>query len=317
MEHFPFFPTPLTRHAVLSALLGVTLFIKQDDWFAYPGGGSKARKARYIFWAARERGHDAVVTAGGLHSNHLRVSALMAAELGWKSILIVHAEKPAQEHAAGNLKLARLAGAQVRFVPMTGVAAAMDQAMADLQAQGRRPYYLWGGGHCLEGTYAYYGAVKEVRQQLADGETVDEIIVASGTGTTQAGIEVGCRECFPGARVRGISIARDEERGRGVIETSMRELYGYLRQDPPPQAPVFDVRFRGGGYEAVYPELLETIRWAARRAGLILDPTYTGKAFHALRRYIAEGAIARGAAVLFWHTGGILNLLASRELEGI
>jgi 1-aminocyclopropane-1-carboxylate deaminase/D-cysteine desulfhydrase-like pyridoxal-dependent ACC family enzyme len=44
---------------------------------------------------------------------------------------------------------------------------------------------------------------------------------------------------------------------------------------------------------------------------LILDPTYTGKAFCALLDLVEEGEIAQGAKVLFWHTGGLMNLLAS------
>ena len=32
-----------------------------------------------------------------------------------------------------------------------------------------------------------------------------------------------------------------------------------------------------------YPKLIDTIKWAAKTEGLILDPTYTEKAFHALK----------------------------------
>lgn len=69
-------------------------------------------------------------------------------------------------------------------------------------------------------------------------------------------------------------------------------------------------RWVGGGYEQVYPELLETLRWAAQR-GLILDPTYSGKAFQGLVSLVREGVIEAGVRVVFWHTGGLINLLAS------
>ncbi|MDI6817697.1 MAG: D-cysteine desulfhydrase family protein, partial [Actinomycetota bacterium] len=57
--------------------------------------------------------------------------------------------------------------------------------------------------------------------------------------------------------------------------------------------------------------VLAAIKTAAQSEGLILDPTYTGKAFVALLDLVDNGEIETGARVLFWHTGGLLNLLAS------
>jgi 1-aminocyclopropane-1-carboxylate deaminase/D-cysteine desulfhydrase-like pyridoxal-dependent ACC family enzyme len=48
----------------------------------------------------------------------------------------------------------------------------------------------------------------------------------------------------------------------------------------------------------------------ARRAGLVLDPVYTGKALYGLAKAIERGEIAKGARVLFLHTGGLPGLLA-------
>lgn len=45
-----------------------------------------------------------------------------------------------------------------------------------------------------------------------------------------------------------------------------------------------------------------------------MDPTYTGKAFYALVNYVRDGIIPRGSNVIFWHTGGLLNLVASKAL---
>jgi len=49
---------------------------------------------------------------------------------------------------------------------------------------------------------------------------------------------------------------------------------------------------------------------AGRTEGLILDPVYTGKAFRALGDLIREGSIDRRARVVFWHTGGLPNILS-------
>jgi len=306
--------TPLIFYKRISKLMKIQLYVKRDDLYPLTGGGNKARKMQYIFNNARFKGSNAIVTAGGIQSNHVRVAALMAAANGWPSIMIIHAEKPKQDTLRGNLKLTALTGAELRFVEMKDVAAAMDDAMDDLFQKGRTPFYIWGGGHCVEGSYAYYQAVKELKEQFGENKP-DYILVASGTGTTQAGIEIGTRHFFPECQVIGVSIARKNERGGEVILTSMRELDDYLNNPVSlPDNIHFDDSYIGNGYETTYPELIETIRWAARTEGLILDPTYTGKAFHALRQYVQNGIIPQGAKVLFWHTGGLLNLMASESI---
>jgi 1-aminocyclopropane-1-carboxylate deaminase/D-cysteine desulfhydrase-like pyridoxal-dependent ACC family enzyme len=63
-----------------------------------------------------------------------------------------------------------------------------------------------------------------------------------------------------------------------------------------------------------YPKLIDTIKWAAKTEGLILDPTYTEKAFHALKMYANNGIIKPNSNVVFWHTGGLLNLMATHQI---
>ncbi len=48
----------------------------------------------------------------------------------------------------------------------------------------------------------------------------------------------------------------------------------------------------------------ETQLEVTRLTGLVLDPTYTGKAIHGLRVDIAAGRFGPGDHVVFWHTGG-------------
>ena len=115
-------------------------------------------------------------------------------------------------------------------------------------------------------------------------------------------------------RVMGVSVARARQRGVVVVEEACAELRDHFGASHTPRPAEFWDRWVGGGYEHVYPELLETIRWSALR-GLILDPTYTGKAFHGLVSLVREGVVATGARVVFWHTGGLINLLSSPERE--
>lgn len=305
--HFPFSPTPVRAYPALSKALGVRLRVKHDDLFQDCGGGNKARKLQYIVKAALDAGHDAIVTTGGGQSNHVRATALMSARLGLRAIMVVQAVTPPR---GGNLKLARLSGAELRFVKAEDTAAAMDAAMADLKKEGRNPYYLRGGGHCLEGAFAYHEAVAELRRETPP----DFIVLASGTGATQAGLISGCRAFLPKTTVLGVSVARSNEKGSRAIGESLAELSLHMGSKDAAPPIRFDDSFMGEGYESAGPELLETIRWAALTEGLILDPTYTGKAFRGLREYAKNGTLPVDSDVLFWHTGGLLNLMASEAL---
>lgn len=304
--------TPIKFIKNINKNLGINICVKHDDLYPLPGGGSKARKLNYILNEDIRKNYDAIVTAGSNQSNHLRATALWAAKLGWKLICVIHDDEP--DIYEGNLKIVKLTGAELRFVQKTEVKDAMDKAMVDLSYEGYKPFYIWGGGHCVEGALAYYEAVKELKEQLM-GVKPDFLFVPSGTGTTQAGIEIGVRQFLPGCKVIGISVARDKQRGKEAILESMNTLNNYLGKPINMPGDIeFDDSWIGSGYEATYPELIETIKWAAKTEGLILDPTYTGKAFHALKMYVKNEVIKPKSDVVFWHTGGLLNLIATNQI---
>lgn len=304
--------TPLISLKRLSQKLKINLSVKQDDLFQLPGGGNKARKLHYILNSKILGSFNAIVTAGENQSNHLRATALFASKLGWKLICVIHSKEP--KTYEGNLKITQLTGAELRFVKKKEVKETMDIAMNDLKKSGYQPLYIWGGGHCVEGSLAYFEAVKELKEQTINYQP-DFIVVASGTGTTQAGLEVGVRYFMPNCKVLGVSIARDKQKGKSEIIKSIAELVDFVNKPVTiPSDIFFDDSWAKGGYESVYPELLETISYAAKTEGLILDPTYTGKAFHALVNYVKNGTIPTGSNVVFWHTGGLLNLLASKDI---
>jgi 1-aminocyclopropane-1-carboxylate deaminase/D-cysteine desulfhydrase-like pyridoxal-dependent ACC family enzyme len=159
---------------------------------------------------------------------------------------------------------------------------------------------------------AYVEAVEELQRQCQqDGWRPGWIILASGTGTTQAGLVVGIERLGWATQVVGISVARPNPRGGEVVTKACEEV----AQDLGLRVGSWSVDFRddwiGEGYEKADGSVLSTIRLAAQEDALILDPTYTGKAFCALLDLVDEGEIAEGAKVLFWHTGGLMNLLAS------
>jgi 1-aminocyclopropane-1-carboxylate deaminase/D-cysteine desulfhydrase-like pyridoxal-dependent ACC family enzyme len=83
------------------------------------------------------------------------------------------------------------------------------------------------------------------------------------------------------------------------------EVYGVaVAFDDAVAALAMDDGFVGGGYGINDNAELTDLLAIARSDGLILDATYTLKAFRGLLARVRGGAIETGARVLFIHTGG-------------
>jgi 1-aminocyclopropane-1-carboxylate deaminase/D-cysteine desulfhydrase-like pyridoxal-dependent ACC family enzyme len=302
-------PTPLEPLNRLSDELKIDLKVKRDDLYPFAGGGNKARKIVRILTDAESSGANALVTAGAGNSNHVRVTAVAGARLGWKVRAVIHDSDGSE---TPNLKLARLAGAELLFVKKADVATAMDQAMRELNQSGYKPYYIWGGGHTLQGMIAYVDAVSELETQ-SKGWIPDFVIVASGTGGTQAGLHAGFAKSYPGTNVIGVSIARSGSRGIDELKKSLKAIKDHFKYPLKFGQPIFFERWNGGGYEKSVNGVADVIKKCAQIEGLMLDPVYTGKAMKALIDLCDESFIHEGAKVLFWHTGGLMNVLHTKS----
>lgn len=302
--------SPVENLPRLGSRFGIDLRVKRDDLLPLSGGGNKVRKGLRIVAEAEAAHTTALVTTGGLQSNHARVTALLAAARGWRCSLVLHGAPGALDDPKGNLLLMRLAGAEITICDPEEISGHLEAAMERLRDAGERPYLVPGGGHCLAGALAYTEAITEVQAQL-DGWIPDWIVHASGTGATQAGILAGCARAGWDSRVLGVSVARRNPRGREVVAAMCAELDAHFGSAATSLRVDFRDGWVGAGYEQADESVLRTIRHAAREEGLLLDPTYTGKAFTALTDLVESGEIAPGSRVLFWHTGGLPNLLAS------
>ncbi|WP_292847853.1 1-aminocyclopropane-1-carboxylate deaminase/D-cysteine desulfhydrase [Nostoc sp. NMS8] len=310
--------SPLQRLFLIGQHLNIDLRTMRDDLFPMTGGGNKARKIIKILQSAENQGCNALVTTGGIQSNHGRVTALAAAQRGWRCKLILHGDKKEVANPKGNLLLILLAGAEIEIVQPDEIASAMQSAMDAFRSQGLTPCEIPGGGHSVTGAMAFVEAVDELKEQCQpDGWQADWVILASGTGTTQAGLIVGLERLGWQTKVLGISVARHNPRGKDIVEESCRELRSHLGL--PSRTETIDFRddWVGEGYEQAGTTVLSAISTAAAMEGLILDPTYTGKAFAALLDLVHTGEIAKNSKVLFWHTGGLLNIMASNYFSGI
>lgn len=284
--------------------------IIREDEYPVMGGGIKARKSVAYQAYLCEHGYNAVVTCGGTHSNHNRAVALMAMACGWKCHLVYHGNKKEYEKGRGNAGLTMMSGAEVEFVKVNGISAAMDAAMSRFSSIGLKPYYIHGGGHDLPGGTAFVDAVKELKRQCDEtGYKPDYIFHATGTGSTQAGIAVGLDLVgWSDVKLIGISVARTEERGkRVVVEFANMLARHYSIEKDYSKSIVFDDNYVGRGYDKGNKQIAAFARKVRRETGLMVDTTYSGKAMYGMMDYIKNNKVKGN--VLFWLTGGPLNAI--------
>lgn len=208
-----------------------------------------------------------------------------------------------------NSRMMEMFGAEICTVPVDGVHDAIETKLAELGDAGRKPYFIAGGGHGNLGTQAYVECYEEIRDyERKEKIHFDYIFLASGTGTTQAGLVCGQLIHKDDRKIVGISIARKNPRGRTVVVDSVREYMEYkgimVGKEETEAAVVFIDKYTGGGYGKDSPEIKDTVKEVLICHGIPLDATYTGKAFHGMKEYIRSRSVS-GKSILFIHTGGM------------
>jgi 1-aminocyclopropane-1-carboxylate deaminase/D-cysteine desulfhydrase-like pyridoxal-dependent ACC family enzyme len=187
-------PTPLLRAERLERALGAPpVYLKRDDLTGFALAGNKARQLELLVGEAAARGCDSLVTGGGPGSNFCQAAAAAARVAGLRCVLVLYGTEPSPSPT--NLALARAFGAEVRFTgrpERESVDPALAAAAAELTAGGRRPYLVPRGGATAVGAAGYALAVAELAAQLeAERVTPELVLVATGSGGTQAGLVAG------------------------------------------------------------------------------------------------------------------------------
>ena len=308
-------PTPVEQMSALSAVLGggPRLFVKRDDTLGFAFGGNKVRKLSLLGAKAQADGCDTLITAGGLQSNHARVTAATAAKLGMDAVLVVNTDggrPPAQ--ASANALLDKLLGAQVIYVDTReGRVGAMRETAERLTAAGRKVFEIPIGGSTPLGSLAYLHAVLELLEQMP---APDVIVHATSSGGTQAGLVAACRLLGLSTRVIGIAADGPTQQIQAQIRTNIDGIAELLKLGADAVkrgTPIeIDDRFLGSGYAVPTEGAQEAIQLAARTEAIFLDPVYTGKAMAGLIAYVRQQRLTSKQNVLFWHTGGQVGLFA-------
>jgi D-cysteine desulfhydrase len=303
-------PTPLVRARRLEAWLDAPpIYVKRDDLTGFAGAGHKARPLEFLVGAALAGGCDVLVTGGGPGSNFCAAAAAAASAAGIGSELVLYGDEPARHHP--NLALALACGAKVRYTgdpDRSRVDAAVVEVAAELEAAGRRPYPVPRGGAIAVGTVGMVAGAEELAGQLDEVSVEPEaVVIASGSGTTCAGLALGSRLAGRRWRVIGASVSRPVDRASDEIEALAGRCASLLGVASGPFE-LIDARGPGFGTASEAGERAAAL--ALKTEGLLLDPVYTAKAFAVVLDLVQAGA---SGPIVFWHTGGLLAAAAHLE----
>lgn len=274
------------------------IYIMRDDLIGFSFGGNKVRIAWELLQDMEEKGGDCMIAYGSSRSNMCRALANLCRQSGYPCYVLTPEEDMVAE-GTFNSHLVELLGAQIRVCRKSNVAEAVEILMAELASRGYHPYYMFGDcfgkGNEEAAARAYKRVYRNIlRYEKDSGIEFSHIFLASGTGMTQGGLVAG-QQCYGGNKdIVGISVARPRDRGRA-------EVARFAGTDE--EKVHFEDGYICGGYGRYDASVEAVIRYMMEIHGIPLDPTYTGKAFTGMLKWMKRQEIL--TPVLFLHTGGL------------
>ncbi|WP_413662276.1 D-cysteine desulfhydrase family protein [Microbulbifer sp. CNSA002] len=315
-------PTPLQSLDRISDLYslpygGPRIWIKRDDLTESGMSGNKLRKLEFVAAEARAQGAQVLITCGGVQSNHCRTTALVGARLGFKVQLILRGKRTANPD--GNLLLDELAGAEIAvYSPeeySRNLQGLFDSWAAEYLSRGQKSFCIPTGASDGLGIWGYISASQELLADCADrGFSPDHILCATGSGGTQAGLTLGCHLLEAGVKVTGFAVCDSAN----YFQVKVREdISQWMAQsgvslDLESLKILVNADYKGPAYGVAEPEVYQTIKELACLEGILLDPVYTGKAFHGLLQELKKGNYRGSDNLVFIHTGGQFGLFPHR-----
>lgn len=269
---------------------GVELLVKRLDLVHPYVSGNKWYKLKYNLAAARQLGHQTLLTFGGAFSNHVYATAAAGRLFGFRTIGLIRGEahlplNPVLQFAAG-------CGMQLHYIDrQTYQQKHTDPFIQQLTAQ-FGPFYLLpeGGSNAL--------AVQGCAEILADlPAPVDYVCCACGTGSTLAGLLAGADANHLGqAQFLGFPVLK----GGDFLASAIADLVG-----KPVERLTLLTQYHFGGYAKTKPALQAFIAQFMAQHPIPLEPVYTGKLFYGVYDLLQQGYFFNGAKVLVVHSGGI------------
>lgn len=267
----------------------IEVFVKREDLNHHLISGNKLRKLKYNLEAAKEAGHETLLTFGGAFSNHIYATAAAGKEYGFKTIGIIRGEE--HEPLNPTLSFAKEQGMQLHYLDRTRYRLKNSGIVLNDLKNRFGSYYLIpeGGTNDL--------AIKGCLELLSDDEKqFSHYCLSVGTGGTIAGL---IQSLAGKGQIVGFSALKGE-----FLEVEINSLF---RQFDYPEFDNWSVNqdYHFGGYAKVTEELIDFIKTMEADYELPLEPIYTAKALFGILDMVENGKFEKANKILFIHTGGL------------
>ena len=294
------------------------LWIKRDDLTSTTYGGNKVRKLEFLLGEALASGRRSVITFGAYGSNHALATAVHATALGLEPHAVLSPQAPGP-FAARTLRAHAGVGTHLHAVEgWDGMRVAVDLRRVLTERDGVAPAIIPMGGTSPLGALGYVNAALELLEQwplragragaAASPLAPDVAYVAGGTLGTAIGLAVGFAAAGAQTRTVAIRVTPDEVATDAIAEQLATDTINLLAHldDGFPRLGFGDLNFElrhdwfEPGYGVVTPETSAAVSHA-QDGGVMLETTYTGKAFAALVADARSGRLEE-QSVVFWDT---------------
>lgn len=312
------YPTPIDEMINLSHTLSykkdaLRLLIKRDDCTGLAFGGNKVRQLEFYLGDAVANGADTILITGAVQSNFVRLAAAAARKAGMQCHIQLEERvdnpSPLYKHS-GNVLLDKLLGATLHSFPKgedeQGADRRLEEIAQALRADNKKPYIIHlNPKYPPLGALGYVVAAREIAAQMTESHLlIDEIVVASGSGATHAGLLFGLRALGSSIPVKGICVRRTKNLQHQRIINHCQAIADLLQMDNPvsdDDVEASDAQL-APGYGQLNDSVFEAMQLSAHHEGLILDPVYTGRSMAGFIQRAREANQQK--TLLFIHTGG-------------
>jgi len=308
------FPTPVRP---LRRLGNGILWIKRDDLSSAVYGGNKIRKLEYILAEVKKRKAGHVITFGGIGTNHGLATAIFCNQLGIACTLLLFWQ-PVTAHVQQNLRLFKKYDANLCYQKSLWNNIFGYYLSERIKHPGA--YFLFAGGSNVSGTIGYIDAAYELAEQIKQKEFSEPaaIICPVGSGGTLSGLSLGVqlaglRTEVIGVRVSASHLGPFQACTPGTVKKLMLKTYRHLKKicrnlpDIELKIPQILQDYFGEGYGFPTRKGQGACQLAKDVEDIILDPTYTAKAFAAALDYCRDRS--KGSKpILYWHTYNSVDL---------
>ncbi len=283
---------------------GHRIFMYRDDPEDFGFGGNKVRFFEYLIPEILKEKPDVLVTSGSMYSNHIRVTAQVAAHLNIPCKLFL-TEEELPDSLFGNTALARSYGAELQCVGHFAALLKISEQVKLLEESGKKVFLVPNGGHTPGAVRAYAQVINETLEELERSKIYPKTIyLPCASGTTQAGILCGAAKCkLP--PVTSFAVANTPAKAEKGISRLIRSAAEYLPQGfTADKVSVNDCGKNDYGHPD--EELFALRAKIFEREGIELDPTYNINAFYGMVQELMQ--TPGMGDVLYINTGGYTGL---------